>query len=157
MRPLRLLATLIIFSGIAFAFGQFLRTGSSETGPSPLLHDHPNLVLTEDFGDRVLITWKAAASTRSGMMLFDTVSRGGDTSKYAFSASALKSNGLSISPLETTVRPGKKRGNTRKFIVELEGLNELTTYYFVLKNNNEISREYQFITPTGNIAANHAY
>jgi hypothetical protein len=158
MKPLRVLLTLVLFSGIAFAFGLFLRTGNSALRPTKLLQDHPHLVLTEDFGDRILIRWKAAATASSGMILFDTISHQGDASKYAFSAQAFTANELSAFPGETkAARSRNIPWHTQKFIVALEGLNELTAYYFVLKNNNEVSGEYQFITPAGNIAANHAH
>ncbi len=141
MKPLRVFFTLLIFSALAFAFGYFLMVGNRDRHHEPLLHGHPHLILTEDVSEKTLITWRAAGPTRSGLILYDTVSHRGDPARYTYRMPAAKSN-------EITALPGKRQArHTENFIVELEGLTSMTTYYFVLKNNSEVSDEYHFITP----------
>jgi hypothetical protein len=141
MKPFRIFLTLIIFGGIAFAFSYFLITGNSTRQHDPLLHGHPHLILTQDIYEKVLITWRAAGQTESSLIFYDTVSRRGDPSRYTFRAEASRSD-------EITALLGERQpSHTENFTVELEGLNSMTTYYFVLKNNGEVSLEYHFITP----------
>ena len=144
MKPIRVFLTMVVFGGIAFAFGYFLITGNAAREHYPRLHGHPHLVLTDHATGKMLITWKAAWPTQSGLILYDTVSHRGDPSRYTYWMPAARSNEI------TTALPGERKpGPTENFIVELEGLNSLTTYYFVLKNNGEVSAEYHFITPPG--------
>lgn len=143
MKPLRIFLTLVIFGGIAFAFGYFLITGNSARHHDPLLRGHPHLILGQDISEKVLITWRAAGQTESSLIFYDTVSRRGDPSRYTFKALAARCD-------EITALTGERQpAHTENFIVELEGLNSMTAYYFVLKNNGEVSSEYHFITPPG--------
>lgn len=143
MKPLRILLTLVIFAGIAFAFGYFLISGNSARHPDAHLHGNPHLILTQDISEKVLITWRADGQTESSLIFYDTVSRRADPSKYTFRVQASRSD-------ELTALSGERHPvSVENFIVELEGLNSMTTYYFILKNNGKVSSEYQFITPPG--------
>jgi len=116
MRVLLFLSILLI-SNVAFASGSV---------------DHVRVIWHENPARESIIAWSADKLCKKGTLYLDTVSRNRRLDQYKITV------------------PSKKKWYTgttdMRHSVLLEGLNPNTIYYFVIKNDDVISREYYFKT-----------
>ena len=102
------------------------------------------VIWTEDPARNATISWSTRAPGSRHYVCYDTESRGGDDSAYRQRKMVIRSGAYTLGEKERGKVPGAFYHH-----VNLTDLRPSTTYYFVLKSDETVSRELHFTTAPG--------
>ncbi len=116
---------------------------SHEEHSAPL---HLRVIWTENPMGHAIISWTSLFDSKQNIVYYDTISRDGLPSKYAFESSSVRSGKITMKPMDH--KEGVPEGYFHH--AELRNLLPGTTYYFMVENDGAFSGEFHFLTAPKN-------